>query len=197
MGAGESASLPGAAAIANALYDATGVRFRRPPFTPENDSRAALADAQARRPPRAGKSAGGSSFLGRLRLARRAGFGALSLAPSARAPITPPLASAFAPELIARGKVLASLGNCAVCHTRRTACRTRAASRSRRLSAPSYSTNITPDAQTGIGAWSLEAFVRAMRETHQPRRASALSGVPVHVLQKILPTTTSTRSTRI
>ena len=33
MGAGESASVPGAAAIANALYDATGVRFYAPPFT--------------------------------------------------------------------------------------------------------------------------------------------------------------------
>lgn len=35
MGAGESASVPGAAAIANALFDATGKRFRAPPFTPE------------------------------------------------------------------------------------------------------------------------------------------------------------------
>lgn len=35
MGAGESASVPGAAAIANALFDATGRRFRAPPFTPE------------------------------------------------------------------------------------------------------------------------------------------------------------------
>ena len=35
MGAGESASLPGAPAIANALFDATGVRLRRAPFTPE------------------------------------------------------------------------------------------------------------------------------------------------------------------
>jgi CO/xanthine dehydrogenase Mo-binding subunit len=34
MGAGESASVPSAAAIANALFDATGVRFRQPPFTP-------------------------------------------------------------------------------------------------------------------------------------------------------------------
>jgi isoquinoline 1-oxidoreductase len=34
MGAGESASVPGAAAICNALFDATGVRFRAPPFTP-------------------------------------------------------------------------------------------------------------------------------------------------------------------
>lgn len=35
LGVGESASLPGAPAIANALFDATGVRFTRPPFTPE------------------------------------------------------------------------------------------------------------------------------------------------------------------
>ncbi|WP_255581962.1 xanthine dehydrogenase family protein molybdopterin-binding subunit [Cupriavidus sp. AU9028] len=35
LGAGESASLPGAPAIANALFDATGVRFRQAPFTPE------------------------------------------------------------------------------------------------------------------------------------------------------------------
>jgi CO/xanthine dehydrogenase Mo-binding subunit len=33
LGSGESASLPGAAAIANALFDATGVRFREAPFT--------------------------------------------------------------------------------------------------------------------------------------------------------------------
>ena len=35
MGAGESSSVPGPAAIANALFDATGVRFRKAPFTPE------------------------------------------------------------------------------------------------------------------------------------------------------------------
>ncbi|WP_386080666.1 molybdopterin cofactor-binding domain-containing protein [Vreelandella sp. F11] len=35
LGVGESASLPGAPAIANALFDATGVRFTHPPFTPE------------------------------------------------------------------------------------------------------------------------------------------------------------------
>lgn len=35
MGAGESASVPGPAAIANALFDATGVRFRQAPFTAE------------------------------------------------------------------------------------------------------------------------------------------------------------------
>ncbi len=35
MGAGESASVPGPAAIANALFDATGLRFYEAPFTPE------------------------------------------------------------------------------------------------------------------------------------------------------------------
>src|SRR5262249_59685448 len=35
LGVGESASVPSAAAIANAIFDATGVRFRNPPFTPE------------------------------------------------------------------------------------------------------------------------------------------------------------------
>jgi CO/xanthine dehydrogenase Mo-binding subunit len=42
MGAGESASVPGPAALANAIFDATGVRLYAPPFTPET-VRAALA----------------------------------------------------------------------------------------------------------------------------------------------------------
>ncbi|WP_150722177.1 xanthine dehydrogenase family protein molybdopterin-binding subunit [Pandoraea capi] len=42
MGAGESASVPGPAALANAIYDAVGVRIVAPPFTPET-VRAALA----------------------------------------------------------------------------------------------------------------------------------------------------------
>lgn len=36
LGAGESASVPSAAALANALFDAAGQRFRQPPFTAEN-----------------------------------------------------------------------------------------------------------------------------------------------------------------
>jgi CO/xanthine dehydrogenase Mo-binding subunit len=40
MGAGESASVPSAAAIANALFDALGVRLREVPFTPERVLRA-------------------------------------------------------------------------------------------------------------------------------------------------------------
>ncbi|AZY48909.1 xanthine dehydrogenase family protein molybdopterin-binding subunit [Bordetella avium] len=44
MGAGESASVPGPAAIANALFDATGKRFYEAPFTPDA-VRAALTHA--------------------------------------------------------------------------------------------------------------------------------------------------------
>jgi CO/xanthine dehydrogenase Mo-binding subunit len=35
-GAGEPSTRPVAAAIANAIFDATGVRMRRAPFSPEN-----------------------------------------------------------------------------------------------------------------------------------------------------------------
>ncbi|KAF1020843.1 MAG: Nicotinate dehydrogenase subunit B [Paracidovorax wautersii] len=45
MGAGESASVPGAAAIANALFDATGARFCAPPFTPQTVRRTLAAAA--------------------------------------------------------------------------------------------------------------------------------------------------------
>ena len=167
MGTGESASLPGAAAIANALYDATGVRFRRPPFTPEV-IRAALADG-----PAAAEAAAAAArkkkrwrlgFLGALAAGAAGWLGAVALTPQPIAPITPPLASAFAPELIARGKLLAALGDCAVCHTAHNGVPNAGG---RPLETPFgtvYSTNITPDGETGIGAWSFEAFARAMRE---------------------------------
>ncbi len=44
LGAGESASVPGPAALANAIYDATGVRFCAAPFTPDT-IRAGLREA--------------------------------------------------------------------------------------------------------------------------------------------------------
>jgi CO/xanthine dehydrogenase Mo-binding subunit len=47
MGAGESASVPGPAALANAIFDATGVRFFAPPYTPDA-IRAGLDEARRR-----------------------------------------------------------------------------------------------------------------------------------------------------
>ncbi|MEA3084190.1 MAG: nicotinate dehydrogenase subunit [Paraburkholderia sp.] len=163
MGTGESASLPGAAAIANALYDATGVRFRRPPFTPET-IRAALADAQAEDAAARKKKRRRFGFLGALAAGAAGWLGVLAMSPQAIAPLTPPLASAFAPELVARGKLLASLGNCAVCHTAHNGVPNAGGKPLDTPFGTVYSTNLTPDGQTGIGTWSLEAFVRAMRQ---------------------------------
>ena len=47
MGAGESASVPSAAAIANALFDALGVRLREVPFTPDQVLKALKQQASA------------------------------------------------------------------------------------------------------------------------------------------------------
>ncbi|MCA7083699.1 molybdopterin-dependent oxidoreductase [Cupriavidus cauae] len=63
LGAGESASLPGAPALANALFDATGLRLRRPPFTPES-VRAALADAAGKSSPARMRRPGVSALAG-------------------------------------------------------------------------------------------------------------------------------------
>lgn len=46
MGAGESASVPSAAAVANALFDALGVRMREVPFTPQRILKALSATSQ-------------------------------------------------------------------------------------------------------------------------------------------------------
>jgi mono/diheme cytochrome c family protein len=82
---------------------------------------------------------------------------------SAIDPIAPPLANSFARDLVNRGAELASIGNCDVCHT---APGGRAFGGGRALPTPFgtiYATNITPDAETGIGNWSEAAFARAMR----------------------------------
>ncbi len=72
--------------------------------------------------------------------------------------------TSFAAELIKRGESLAAIGDCAVCHTRLGG-KTNAGGLG--LETPFgvvYSTNITPDVETGIGTYTEEAFVRAMRQ---------------------------------
>ena len=65
---------------------------------------------------------------------------------------------------IERGANLAHLGMCASCHTPDLS---RPFAGGKPMETPFgtvHSTNITPDRDTGIGAWSLDAFTRAMRE---------------------------------
>ncbi|WP_028292768.1 molybdopterin cofactor-binding domain-containing protein [Oceanobacter kriegii] len=165
MGAGESASVPSAAAIANAIYDATGVRMRQPPFTPER-MRAALEDAGVR-PKKIEKpkyKPGLKSWIGGL---GATALGALAVASPWRAAIpeiTPPSASVYSAATIARGAEVFAAGDCAVCHTSEGGIRNAGG---RALETPFgtvFSTNLTPDPDTGIGRWSFTAFERAMRE---------------------------------
>jgi nicotinate dehydrogenase subunit B len=198
LGAGESSSVPGTAAIANAIFDATGVRFRNPPFTPET-VRAALNEALPPLPQGEGRgegerrSSGGtvvpssqaSPTRGRsnanARWPKRRGVWATGLAMvfggigviaallgwrSAIAPVVLKANSAtvYTAATIERGRLLAAAGDCAVCHTAPSGA---ANAGGRPMATPFgtiYSTNLTPDAETGIGSWSFSAFQRAMRE---------------------------------
>jgi mono/diheme cytochrome c family protein len=78
--------------------------------------------------------------------------------------IAPPGKSAFAPELIAQGEVLAGAGYCAECHTAKGGQPYAGGYALQTPFGALYSTNITPDVKTGIGAWSEAAFRRAMHE---------------------------------
>ncbi|RQO51168.1 aldehyde dehydrogenase [Variovorax sp. KBW07] len=198
LGAGESSSVPGTAAIANAIFDATGVRFRAPPFTPETvlaglnpltadlpplppgegwgeGRRPASGDAvapssqpspkgrrsntEAAWPKRKGLWATGAAlFIG--------GIGVIAGLLGWRSTIAPVSLTApvYSQSTIERGRVLASLGDCAVCHTAPGGAPNTGG---RAMDTPFgtlYTTNLTPDADTGLGRWSFSAFQRAMRE---------------------------------
>lgn len=165
LGSGESASVPSAAAIANAIYDATGVRFREPPFTPDK-VRAALAGAPPPRPQRSAPSRKKSWFaMAGAVLAGALGMAAIALPlRGSIAPITPPDPSNFSADMIARGRQLAALGDCAVCHTVPGGLENAGGRAMETPFGTVYSTNLTPDPETGLGRWSYAAFERAMRE---------------------------------
>ena len=79
------------------------------------------------------------------------------------APIQTPDPRAFDPAVVARGAGLARLGDCIVCHTRGGGAPYAGGLGIATPFGTVYSTNITPDRDTGIGAWSWAAFERAMR----------------------------------
>ena len=166
LGAGESASTPSAAAIANAVFDATGVRFRQLPLTPERVL-AGLGGAPLARetPQRQGpKRASRWSGLGAA-IAGAATFAAVSFAfaPSL-APIARPDASTWSAATIEHGRQLAALGACQDCHTAENGAPYVGGLALATPFGTVMTTNITPDVETGIGDWSYPAFERAMRD---------------------------------
>jgi len=80
------------------------------------------------------------------------------------APIDTAQAQTFDAAVVAHGAQMAAIGDCASCHTTANG-----PALAGGLAVPTpfgtiYSSNITPDPETGIGQWSEAAFVRAMQE---------------------------------
>jgi mono/diheme cytochrome c family protein len=76
--------------------------------------------------------------------------------------------AASAQSAVERGRYLATAGNCVSCHTRSGGT---AFAGGRPFETPFgtlYSTNITPHPGSGIGGWSKDDFVRALREGLRP-----------------------------
>jgi mono/diheme cytochrome c family protein len=101
------------------------------------------------------------SAVGALLLAGAVGAFAVAWRPEISA-IDPPAPQSFGEALVKRGRALAAIGNCSSCHTPRGG-----KSFAGGVPVPTpfgtiYSSNITPDAETGIGRWPEAAFRRAM-----------------------------------
>src|SRR5277367_2749017 len=87
--------------------------------------------------------------------------GALMWRPSISAVASPTVAHDRA--TLARGARVVAQGDCIVCHTAEGGSAYAGGLALKTPFGAIYSTNITPDAQTGIGRWSVEAFRRALR----------------------------------
>ncbi|OON40722.1 aldehyde dehydrogenase [Izhakiella australiensis] len=172
LGAGESASVPSAAAIANAVFDATGIRFRELPITsdklrqalngpdPQPEAKLAAPVSRRQRSKKKWVFGGAAGLLG-------AAIGiATNALPwrAAIAPVTPPDAASWSAQMLERGRQVAAAGDCAVCHTAESGATNAGGLKMATPFGTLYTTNITPDRETGIGSWSFTAFDRAMRQ---------------------------------
>jgi nicotinate dehydrogenase subunit B len=165
------ATLPAAAAIANAIRHATGVRLREVPFQPEQLRLALAGEAGAGgRPARAplrkrlGWLTAGAAGL--------AGLAAMAWPLKPALPLTDgPDTFLYSPQALERGRLVAAAGDCVVCHTAPGGAANAGGFGLETPFGTIYSTNITPDNETGIGRWSYAAFERAMRHgIHQDGR---------------------------
>ncbi|MFB4394373.1 MULTISPECIES: molybdopterin cofactor-binding domain-containing protein [unclassified Pseudomonas] len=169
MGSGESASVPSAAAIANAIFDATGIRFRELPITAERVREALGGNGSndGTTPPQDAKPKRSKWWFGSLAGVFGAALGMAATALPWRAeiaPVTPPGAGSWSAAMLERGRQVAAAGDCAVCHTVSGGKVNAGGLAMETPFGTLYSTNITPDPETGIGRWSFAAFERAMRQ---------------------------------
>jgi mono/diheme cytochrome c family protein len=79
-----------------------------------------------------------------------------------REPHVPSATAADPAAQAARGRYLALAGNCAACHTARGGAAYAGGREVRTPFGGVYSSNLTPDAKTGLGAWNSDDFWRAL-----------------------------------
>jgi len=72
-------------------------------------------------------------------------------------------------DLRQRGELLFHIGGCTNCHTAKNGQLLAGGDAIVSPYGDFYAPNITPDPETGIGGWTLEQFVRAMREGRDPQ----------------------------
>jgi len=94
---------------------------------------------------------------GALLFAAQGGFEAF------RVPTVPTAPVMTTPQVIAQGEYLARLGNCITCHTTRGGAPYAGGRAFNSAYGTLYSTNITPDPETGIGDWSIDEFRHTLR----------------------------------
>ena len=98
-----------------------------------------------------------------LVVAAAAGFAVLAYQPEMAA-VARPDPGSFDKALVERGRVLANYGDCTACHTRPDGPPFAGNFPLKTPFGTIYTSNITPDAETGIGTWSKEAFRRSMKD---------------------------------
>ncbi|MEG1767652.1 MAG: c-type cytochrome, partial [Comamonas sp.] len=159
-------TLPAAAAIANAVAHATGVRLREVPFDAEQ-LRRSLGAPEAGATPR--KRPWGWLAAGAVGVA---GMAAMAWPLKPALPLTAgPDVALYSAQALERGRLIAAAGDCVVCHTTPGGAANAGGFGLETPFGTIYSTNITPDNETGIGRWSFAAFERAMRQgIHQDGR---------------------------
>ena len=169
-GIGETGATAGPPALRNAIYAATGVALRRLPID-------RALDRRGRRHERAGAHSGqhrrdrSSSWSAVVALADLRGPGPLAFADGtngrarrlSRAPIRPAFPRRSRRRAcVKRGEYLARAADCLACHTAKGGKPYAGGLAFKLPFGTLYSTNITPDKETGIGNYSDQDFLNAV-----------------------------------
>ena len=96
-------------------------------------------------------------------------IGAALAAEPARAGVT---------DIQQRGELAFHIGGCTNCHTAKNGALLAGGDAIASPYGDFYAPNITPDPETGIGGWTLEQFVRAMREGRDPEGSPLYPSFP-------------------